>query len=237
MRVAVQPVWEDNYQFVIFTPSGVIAVDPAEDGPVQAAMADHGLPLVAILLTHHHADHVSGVSGLRARWKTPVYGPADVALPQVTHPVADDDLITPASIEFRVLSVPGHTFTHVAYYSAQAGWVFAGDVLFTMGCGRLAPGMDPARFHASIQRLAGLPPSTQLYSGHEYSETNARFACSVSPDDEAVRARAEALAGLRGKGRPTVPSIIADERATNPFVRATDAQAFAVLRARKDRFS
>lgn len=236
MEVLVQPVLEDNYQFLLLEGRVAVALDPAEAVPVVAALADAGATLAAILITHHHADHVAGVPDLLRRHRCPVIGPRDLQLPWVTRPVGEGDQLEILARSFRVLSTPGHTGTHIAYHQPDEGLLFCGDVILPMGCGRLAPNQRAEDFHCSIQRLAALPPRTRIYCGHEYAEENARFSLSIAPDDAAVRCRAAAVAAQRRTGTPTVPTTIATERESNLFVRAANAKLFAELRRRKNDF-
>jgi hydroxyacylglutathione hydrolase len=226
-------------------------VDVPEAGPVLAALRDRDWQLAEIWLTHHHSDHVAGVAALRAATGARVTGAAADAhrLPPLDRAVGHGDGFAFAGCDVAVLDVSGHTLSHVAFHIPAAGMVFTGDSLMAAGCGRLFEG-TPARMWESLSRLAALPPDTLVCSGHEYTASNIRFALSLDPDNPALISRSERVAVARGEGRPTVPSLLSEELATNPFLRAhtarmkaavgrvsaSDAETFAEIRALKDRF-
>lgn len=253
MHLQPLPALADNYIWLLHDDDGnAIVVDPGEAVPVEQALAARKLQLRAILLTHHHNDHIGGAAVLRQRYDVPVYAPEDARIESATVRVHDGDRITlsqpPAS--FEVIAVPGHTQSHVAYYGE--GVVLAGDTLFSMGCGRLFEG-TPAQMLASLDRLAVLPADTLLCCGHEYTAANGHFAQEIEPGNAAVSARRQEVATLRQQQRPSLPVTMASELATNPFLR-TDAPAvvdwcereaghnldrvarFAAVRAAKDAF-
>ncbi|MBV9756051.1 MAG: hydroxyacylglutathione hydrolase [Alphaproteobacteria bacterium] len=244
MTVSVEPVaiLSDNYAWLLRDgATGAVAiVDPAEAGPIEAAIDRAGGRLDLILLTHHHADHVGATDPIRARYGAPVVGAAADAhrLPRLDRAVAEGDTVALGDSVARVIDTPGHTRGHIAYFFAEgeAGPVLlCGDTLFSLGCGRLIEGTAQEMF-ASLRKLAALPPDTLVCCGHEYTAANARFALSADPANAALQARAERVKALRAAGTPTLPSRLADELAENPFLRAPDAARFADLRARKDRF-
>ena len=244
MTVSVEPVaiLSDNYAWLLRDgATGAVAiVDPAEAGPIEAAIDRAGGRLDLILLTHHHADHVGATDPIRARYGAPVVGAAADAhrLPRLDRAVAEGDTVALGDSVARVIDTPGHTRGHIAYFFAEgeAGPVLlCGDTLFSLGCGRLIEGTAQEMF-ASLRKLAALPPDTLVCCGHEYTAANARFALSADPANAALQARAERVKALRAAGTPTLPSRLADELAENPFLRAPDAARFAELRARKDRF-
>lgn len=253
LQIRQIPVLNDNYVYLIHDPqSGATGVvDPAVVDPVVARLDAEGWRLSHILNTHHHGDHVGGNLELKRKTGCTIVGPrADAArIPGIDVEVGEGDSYRFGGFEAKVFDVPGHTRGHIAYWFPAAAALFCGDTLFALGCGRLFEG-TPAQMWASLSKLAALPDDTQVYCAHEYTAANARFALTVEPGNAALKARAEAIARRRGQGLPTVPSTLAEERATNPFLRpdspdlrrtlhleGADAVAvFAETRARKDRF-
>jgi hydroxyacylglutathione hydrolase len=211
----------DNYVWIlgVHGSSRAAVVDPGDAGPVLQALRDRELELAAILLTHHHADHSGGVAELAARARVPVYGPARETISGVDHPVGEGDRIDAAGTPLEVLEVPGHTAGHVAYRGE--GFVLSGDTLFAGGCGRLFEG-TPEQMSRSLARLAALAPATSVHCAHEYTVANLRFALLVEPDNGHLHERLAAAELLRREGKPTVPSTIAIERLTNPFLRCSE---------------
>ena len=251
LEVITVPCLSDNYAFLIrCAESGETAlVDAPEATPIIAALDDRGWGLDWILLTHHHADHVDGVGELRKKYGAKVVGnSADSRrLPKLDVSVSDGDSLTACGERFKILDVSGHTIGHIAFVTE--GHAFTADSLMALGCGRVFEGTHETMWN-SLKKLAALDPDTIIYSGHEYTESNARFALSVEPENDALIARAEETVRLRKSGKPTVPSKLADELRTNPFLRASlpetkllinmpdasDAEAFAEIRMRKDNF-
>ena len=224
VEVVALPAFTDNYIWLLRHAGQAAVVDPGDAAPVLDYLAKSGDRLCAVLATHHHADHVGGIAGIIADHPAPVYGPANENIAAISHPLRDGDrLDLPAlDVAFEIIAVPGHTLDHIAYYSptlGEAGAVFCGDTLFAAGCGRIFEG-TPAQMHASLHKLAVLPAPTFMYCAHEYTASNLRFALAVEPDNPAIRQRGEAVAAARAKGRATVPSQIALELETNPFLRA-----------------
>lgn len=214
------PAFKDNYIWALRVGRRVVVVDPGEAQPVRDYLSDEALTLAAILITHHHGDHVGGLKELKKLCPVPVYGPRDEPIEGVTVPLSEGDEveIPELGLQFEVLDIPGHTRAHIAYYSAQGGLLFCGDTLFACGCGRLFEG-TAAQMHRSLSKLAALPDETRVFCAHEYTMSNIKFALAVEPNNQALRARAERDSKLREANRPTVPSTIAEEKATNPFIR------------------
>lgn len=228
LEIVIVPCLRDNYAYLLRDGAGSVAVvDAPEAGPIEAALSARGWTLDMILITHHHNDHTGGVEALRETLGATVVGASTA----------------------EVLDVPGHTVGHVAYYFADAEALFSADSLMVMGCGRLFEG-TPAQMWRSLSRMAALPGATRVYSGHEYTAANTRFALSIDGDNPALIARAAEIEAARAKGLPTVPARLDLELATNPFLRARDpdlkarlglptspdAQVFAEVRRRKDAY-
>ena len=222
------PAFRDNYLWLLRRGNRAAIVDPGDATVVENYLTAHGLALCAILLTHHHADHIGGVAELVAARNIPVYGPAAADIPDVNRPVAEGDEIAIEQLDmrFRVLEVPGHTASHVAYFSPDI--LFCGDTLFSAGCGRLLGG-TAEQLHASLQRLAALPGDTAVYCTHEYTLANlafARVAEPGNPDRDGWLAECEAL---REAGKPTLPTTIERERRINPFLRTDEPAIVSVV--------
>lgn len=228
------PAFEDNYIWAVHHGDAVAVVDPGDAAPVLAFLERSGARLCTILVTHHHGDHTGGIADLTARFPVPVFGPADEDIAGVDHPVQDGERIELAElgIDFEVIGVPGHTRGHVAYY--RRGVLFCGDTLFGAGCGRLFEG-TPQTMQASLARIAALPADTRIYCAHEYTMANLRFAAAVEPGSVAVQRRMERTAALRAEGRPSLPSTLAVELDTNPFLRWQAPEVLAAARGRLGR--
>lgn len=232
MRLQALPAFSDNYIWIWTDDGGrALIVDPGEAGPVLAA-ADQGLVPAAVLLTHHHDDHIGGVPALLRRWPAlPVLGPDDARVATATQRVADGHRGELLGHTFEVLAVPGHTTSHIAFHFHGAGGpLFCGDTLFSLGCGRMFEG-TPAQMLGSLDRLAALPGDARMCCGHEYTVANARFAQTVEPDNAALASRGAEAASLRQDGQPTLPSTMAQERATNPFLRVDEKAVKAAVAA------
>ncbi len=214
MRVVAVPCLKDNFAYLVIDGAQAAVVDPGEAEPIEAAVAREGVQLAAVWATHHHADHVGGVEALLAKHPgLPVIaGERDAPkIKHVTHAVKDGEEFTFGALRVRTIHNPGHTLGAVSFHVEDA--VFTGDTLFGGGCGRMFEG-DAATFHASLMKLAALPPETRVYFGHEYTASNLKFAAAVEPDNPDIVARATEMPS------PSTPSTIAVERATNPFLRA-----------------
>jgi hydroxyacylglutathione hydrolase len=220
VEVVALRAFKDNYVWTLRDARCAAVVDPGEAQPALDYLAAENLQLVAILATHHHQDHVGGIAELRRKYAVPVYGPRGEPIATLTHPVGGGDrvAIDELSMSFEVFDIPGHTRAHVAYYGANM--LFCGDTLFACGCGRVFEG-TPQQLYASLEKLAALPDETLVYCGHEYTLANIRFAKAVEPDNAALAERESADARARRESRPTLPSTIAREKATNPFLRVT----------------
>jgi hydroxyacylglutathione hydrolase len=231
----IEPVkaFKDNYLWVFHQSDDTraVVVDPGDAAPVQAWLQQQGLQLAAILITHHHSDHIGGVSELQSAWHVPVYGPVSAKIPQVTNPLREGDKLVVAGMELRVLEVPGHTLEHIAYFAADVDGsplVFCGDTLFAAGCGRMFEGTPPMMY-SSLQKLASLPPDTRVYCTHEYTLSNLNFARAALRDAPRVRTRIADEQLKRDRDEPTVPSTIGLELQTNPFLRCDDPDVLAAL--------
>ncbi len=233
------PILSDNYAWLLrCDQTGATAiVDPAEPAPVAAAIDAAGGRLDMILLTHHHGDHIAGTDEIRARYGARVVGAAADAhrLPKLDQQVREGDAVTLGASTARVIDTPGHTRGHIAYHFADGHVLLCGDTLFSLGCGRLLEG-TPGEMFASLAKLSALGPETLVCCGHEYTESNARFALHADPGNAALAAYAAKVKAWRAAGTPSLPSLMRDELAANPFVRAPDVATLADLRARKDTF-
>lgn len=253
LQLVTIPCLADNYAYLVHDPDSAqtALVDAPEPGPILAALEAHQWRLTDILLTHHHDDHIQGVEALRARTGAMVLGAAADAhrLPRLDLAL-DEHSSFPVGSEFaRVIDVPGHTLGHIAFHFPQSRLCFTADSLMAGGCGRLFEG-TARQMHASLSKLAALPPDTLICSGHEYTASNLRFALTLEPDNPRLISRAAEVAERRAKGLPTVPVPLEEELATNPYLRAhlpalktavglpdaDDVTVFAEIRARKDKF-
>ncbi len=252
LDVVTIPCLSDNYAFLILSPDGTSAalVDAPEAAPIQAELDRRGLRLTDILLTHHHDDHIGAVGALAAPDTRIVGAKADAhRLPKLHLSVGEGDVFDLFGAEVRVMDVSGHTVGHIAFHVHAANAVFTADSLMALGCGRLFEGTAPQMWD-SLSKLAALPPETMVCSGHEYTQANARFALTIEPSNSALVERSAAIDAARSEGRATVPSTLAEELATNPFLRAglpevkatlgmdtaADADVFSEIRRRKDTF-
>ncbi len=244
---------KDNYVWLLREPeSGCVAVvDPSEAAPVRAKLDSLRWRATHILNTHHHPDHTGGNLALKQATGATIVGPkADRdRIPGIDVALGEGDTYRFGEETAQVFDIPGHTRGHIAFWFPQADALFCGDTLFALGCGRMFEGTPPQMWN-SLVKLRGLPPETRVFCGHEYTQSNARFALAIDPDNKALQSRAARVDAARAKGKPTVPSTLKEERTTNPFLRADDpgfahAQGldpadpitvFAEIRARKDKF-
>jgi hydroxyacylglutathione hydrolase len=238
LKVSAVPVLSDNYVWLITNPdTGETApVDPSVTEPVLDAVATEGLRLTQILNTHWHPDHTGGNQGIKAATGAPITAPAEAQkVSSVDRIVSEGDRVTVSGAEAVVWDIPAHTAGHVAYYFEDEGMIFVGDTMFAMGCGRLFEG-TAEQMYSNMQRIAALPDDVRIYCGHEYTLANARFALHAEPENQDVARRLEQVSAMRERGEVTLPTTVAQERATNPFVRASDVEEFARLRSEKDSF-
>ena len=234
LKLSIEPIpaFTDNYFWLLARGTQAVVVDPGDAAPVEHVLAHRGLHLAAILVTHHHFDHIGGLASLTARHEVPVYGPAAEAkgIRGLTRLLREGDRVALEALDvtFEVWEVPGHTLGHIAYVAD--GFVLCGDTLFSAGCGRLFEG-TAEQLHRSLARLAALPAQTRVYCTHEYTLANLAFAAAVEPQRAEVREEIGRVRALRARGQPSLPSTIGHERLINPFLRVADpAVAVAVRR-------
>lgn len=245
-------ILDDNYGVLIHDPAtgATASIDAADADDIAAQLALKGWQLTHILVTHHHVDHTGGIKDLKSATGCLIVGPKGEAskIPGLDEAVGDGDLFKFGNLEIEVIATPGHTLGHIAYHIPAARVAFVGDTLFALGCGRVFEG-TPQIMHSSLRKLAALPGHTAIYCGHEYTLSNGRFALSIEPDNAALVQRMKEVEALRAAGKPTVPTTIETELATNPFLRAhvpaiqarlgmTGAppwQVFAEIRERKNK--
>lgn len=251
LEIVTVPCLKDNYAYLVHGPDGTALIDAPEAEPIIAELEARGWTLGVIMITHHHHDHVGGVADLRTRYGCAVMGPRaeEDKLPRLDHALDPGYAGGTGEGRCEVIAVPGHTLGHVAYHFPEARAVFTADSLMALGCGRVFEG-TPGMMWDSLSKLAALPPETVVYSGHEYTKGNAAFALTIEPDNAALISRQREIDRARSEGRPTAQVPLSVELETNPFLRAgtdsvkrsvgmpdaTDAEVFAEVRARKDRF-
>jgi len=239
MQVDAIPAFNDNYIWCVQADDQALIVDPGDAQPVRAALAERGLSLAAILVTHHHYDHTGGIVELKQQTRCRVYGPDNPDIEGVDQVVTGGEVIPLLGLDFQVLNVPGHTLDHIAWFQdgrrghgSGAPWLFCGDTLFAAGCGRLFEG-DAATMQHSLETLRQLPADTEIYCAHEYTLANLKFAAAVEPDNSAVRQRLAAVRARREAGEITLPSTLGVELETNPFLRWDQPAVQAAARTRQ----
>ncbi len=253
LEVHQYPTRSDNYGVLLHDPEteATAAIDAPDAEDLLAALHEKGWVLSHILTTHHHHDHTAGNAIVKRMTGCTIVGPAKEAgsIPGIDVEVREGDIVQLGNARARVIETPGHTRGHVTYHFPDDGLAFVGDTLFSVGCGRLLEG-DAKTMWSSLEKLAALPPETAIYCGHEYTNANCRFALTVEPENDALRARAAEVAALAEAGRPALPTTIAQELATNPFLRPSSPaiqkrlgmegrplpEIFGEIRKRKDRF-
>jgi len=225
------PAFKDNYIWLLRKGASAAVVDPGDARPVLDVIEREGLSLTTILVTHHHADHQGGVADLLARHPAEVFGPAAESITGIKRSLRGGETVSVAgcAADFQVIAVPGHTLGHIAYYGS--GCLFCGDTLFAGGCGRLFEG-TAAQMLESLARLSALPDDTAVYCAHEYTQANLRFALAVEPGNPRLQRRVEEVAVARAAGLATVPSTIAIEKASNPFLRCREPEVVAAAQRR-----
>jgi hydroxyacylglutathione hydrolase len=244
---------QDNYGVLLHDPASgtTAAIDAPEAAPIKAALQQTGWGLTDILVTHHHGDHTGGIAELKQKYRCRVVAPRAEAqkIPLVDLAVGEGDTVNVGGLSARVIETPGHTLGHIAYWFAANQLAFVGDTLFSIGCGRVIEG-NPEMMWRTLLKLRALPDDTRVYCGHEYTEANLRFARSIEPDNKLLAAREAEVKNLRARKAPTIPAIMGDEKAENPFLRADQpelaaavgmqgkpaAEVFAEIRARKNKF-
>lgn len=251
LQVHQFPCLSDNYGLLIHDPAtgDTASIDTPEAGPISAALAAKGWTLTHILNTHHHGDHTGGNLALKEATGCRIVGPKGGGIPGIDEEVAEGDTVSFGSFTAKIFETPGHTLDHIIYWFESEAMAFVGDTVFALGCGRVFEGtMD--QMWSSLAKVRELPPETVLHCAHEYTLSNAKFALTVDPDNEALQKRANEIEALRANGEPTVPTILATELETNPFLRPDDAgvqravgmegaapaAVFAEVRRRKDNF-
>ena len=237
MQIVAVPAFSDNYLWLVHDDASgdTAVVDPGDAAPVLAETARRGWTISQVWNTHWHPDHTGGNLAIKQATGARISGPAKERIPGRDVALNEGDAVRLGNRVGRVIEVPGHTLGHIALLFDEERVAFVGDTLFAMGCGRLFEG-TPAQMYNSLQRLASLPDETKLYCAHEYTLSNGRFAVHAEPQNAATAARLADVDRLRAAGKITVPTTVAQERETNPFVRATDEHAFARLRKDKDSF-
>ncbi|MBB64341.1 MAG: hydroxyacylglutathione hydrolase [Waddliaceae bacterium] len=248
-QVELIPLLSDNYAYCFRWENQAVIIDPALADPVQEFLDERKLDLACIMITHHHDDHIGGVSTLQKSSSCKVVGPIDRRIEKVDQELSGGDSIQVGPYHFTVIEVPAHTSTHIAYYCQEEKWLFSGDSLFVGGCGRLFEG-DAEQMWTSLLRLRELPDDTLVFCGHEYTVGNYRFAASIEPENLAIQKRLQKMEEMRANNQATIPALLGEEKICNPFLRADDpallkalgmdgadpVEVFAKVRSMKDNF-
>ena len=240
MNITILTAFGDNYIYLLeYSPGLCFGVDPGDAKPVLEALESQRLKLTHVFITHHHADHIGGVSSLKQKTSCEVMGPDKQRMPGLDTVINDGHIIELGPIAVRCISTPGHTATSVCYYVTgrplESPVLFTGDTLFVCGCGRMFE-CDGQTMFESLQALTALPDETLVYPGHDYTDENVRFALMFKPDNEQLREKLTLVQNQNRSGQPTVPSVMSEEKQINPFLLAEDWQGFASLRRKKDDF-
>ncbi len=237
LDVTIVPILKDNYSYILHSGNAVAVIDPGEPTPLEIALSELHITPTMILNTHHHADHIAGNRQLKRKYECPVIGPAaDIKrMPDLDQGMKEGDIIPFGEDRLRVIETPGHTSGHICFYAEKSHVLFAGDTLFSMGCGRLIEG-TAEQMWASLQKIMALPGDTQIYCGHEYTQANGEFAQTVEKNNLDIRERLAEAKKLTANGRPTLPTTLTQEMKTNVFLRAANTDGFAALRKMKDQF-
>lgn len=237
LNVTIVPVLTDNYSYIAQSGNDVAVIDPGEPGPLEIRLAEMGVTPTLILNTHHHSDHIAGNRQLKRKYGCKVIGPmADIKrMPDLDEGVKEGHTIRLGDETLRVIETPGHTSGHICIYAESAHILFAGDTLFSMGCGRLIEGTAEQMWN-SLEKIMALPDDTQIYCGHEYTLSNAKFCIAIEKNNADIQARLSEVQKLTANGKPTIPTTLAQEKKTNVFLRTGKAASFTQLRMLKDNF-
>ncbi len=235
--VQLIPVLSDNYSYILTSNNDIAVIVPGDGLAMLHALQSRNLKPAKIFITHHHSDHIAGIAALKQAYNCIVFGPAAETnkIPGLDRLLNDGESVTLGGEELRVIATPGHTLGHIAFWAPQSGMLFCGDTLFSLGCGRLFEGTAEQMF-ASLERLKDLPDDTQIYCGHEYTASNAKFCQSLAPDDKGLKDKIALISKQRANSMPTIPTTLAEEKKLNPFLQCKNAEAFAALRRLKDNF-
>jgi len=238
MKITIIPTLSDNYSYLLEAGDGTTAIiDPGEPDPVIEELKKQKKKLNYIIATHHHHDHIGGNAKLQQKYGAKIAGPEKDAarIPGIEITLSEGETFDLGDEPIEIYETPGHTSGHISLYAPRSKALFCADTLFSMGCGRLFEG-SPGQMFESLQKLSGLPDDTQIYPGHEYTQSNGEFCLSIEPDNPALQHRMEQVREARAAGQPTIPVTLETEKATNVFLRAQNAEDFARLRAAKDEF-